>query len=220
MFCRCEALSQTVAIPDSVVKRHAMFARCKKARPISAKVANRHKTYSLDHSSGTLTVYSCTGVHDFCIDNGINPDKFDYPVIIADSVTDCSFMFIGCASYNQPVVIPNSVINCECMFLGCTSYNQSTVIPDSVINCISMFEVCTSYDQPIIIPNSVTDCERMFCDCVALDQNIVIPDSVIRRVSMFGNCKKMQHYLAEEKLAYSLVKITRGDFSSLLFRLT
>jgi hypothetical protein len=99
-------------------------------------------TYSWDYNKKILTVYSCTGVHDFLREHLISSIDFNYPVVIADSVICCDEMFSGCDSYNQATVIPNSVTSCRGMFNDCITLNQNIVIPDSVIGRVGMFENC------------------------------------------------------------------------------
>lgn len=99
-------------------------------------------TYSWDYNKKILTVYSCTGVHDFLREHLISSIDFNYPVVIADSVICCDEMFSGCDSYNQATVIPNSVTSCRGMFNDCITLNQNIVIPDSVVAHRDMFKNC------------------------------------------------------------------------------
>lgn len=87
-------------------------------------------------------MYSNTGVRDFCLDEDVYRDEFDYPVVIAVSVTNCDNMFEGCASYNQPTVIPSSAVDCTCMFWDCEALDQTIIVPDSVVAHRDMFKNC------------------------------------------------------------------------------
>lgn len=149
------------------------------------------KTYSFDESTQTLTVYSNTGVHDFCINTGIDTKDFNYPTIIDKSVTDCTFMFEHCKSFNQPISIPDSVTICRNMFRDCKSFNQPVTIPNSATDCFGVFRDCEAFNQPIILPNSVTDCSGMFYGCKSFNQPITIPDSVTDCSWMFTGSESL-----------------------------
>ena len=99
-------------------------------------------TYSWDYNKKILTVYSCTGVHDFLREHLISSIDFNYPVVITDSVICCDEMFSGCESYNQPTVIPSSAVDCTCMFWDCEALDQTIIVPDSVVAHRDMFKNC------------------------------------------------------------------------------
>lgn len=88
------------------------------------------KTY--EFSNGVLTVYSNTGVKDYCYDNRYRWNEFNEVTVIAEGVTDCSYMFEGCAEFNHPVAIPDSVTDCSYMFDGCYTFNHPVEIPNGV----------------------------------------------------------------------------------------
>ena len=98
------------------------------------------KTYEL--AGNTLIIKGNTGVKDYCMDYGITEGEFNSPVVIADTVTNCEYMFASCWVFNQPVVIPSSVTNCNHMFAYCRNFNKSISIPASVTDCEAMFNHC------------------------------------------------------------------------------
>ena len=85
------------------------------------------KTY--EFNNGVLTVYSNTGVKDYCRDCDINPGDFNQPVVISKGVESCFRMFEGCTSFNQPITIPEGVENCKFMFEGCKALSEHNTDP-------------------------------------------------------------------------------------------
>ncbi len=134
------------------------------------------------------------------------------------AVTDMSFMFGLCQSFNQALpdgFNTSAVTNMWGMFYFCTAYNQA--LPNSfntnnVTSMESMFEYCTSYNQAL--PNSfnttnVTNMRSMFSNCSSFNQ--ILPMSfntgnVTVMEGMFLNCTSFNKSLPEsfntEKVRY------------------
>ena len=117
---------------------------------------------------------------------------------LANSVTDCSYIFHDCSITEIPetLIIPNSVTNCSNMFASSwlTAIPSTLIIPDSVTNCSNMFCGCrslTAIPSTLTIPNSVTDCSSMFDNCTkitAIPETLKIPNSVTNCSYMFDYC--------------------------------
>lgn len=116
---------------------------------------------------------------------GSGSPRFNSPVKIPDSVTNCYNAFWNCAYYNQPTNIPNGVTNCANMFDRCYVLNSHVEIPDSVTNCSYMFSSCNKYNQPTHIPNDALDCSHMFAYCNGFKQPVRIPPNVTNCAGMF-----------------------------------
>ena len=137
-------------------------------------------TYSLDTSTGVLTISGTGDMADYSMDNSSPFDSNSNikSVIIENGVTSIGVgVFEHCTSLTS-VTIPNSVTSiCRSAFFDCTSLTSVT-IPNSVTSIgIGAFDYCTSLTS-ITIPNSVTSiCRSAFSDCTSLT-SVTIPNSV------------------------------------------
>ena len=113
-----------------------------------------------------------------------NIKDFDFPVKIDDSVTDCSYMFEYCASFNQPIEIPSGVTDCHSMFWGCASFNQPIKIPSGVIVCDEMFQGCSSFNQSVEIPSSVAMCSDMFHNCTSMKSDVYCTKEQFKKLGL------------------------------------
>ncbi|WP_037328883.1 BspA family leucine-rich repeat surface protein, partial [Runella zeae] len=116
------------------------------------------------------------------------------------AVTDMSFMFANCRSFNQALPVgfnTTAVTDMSYMFSGCTIYNQvlpSTFNTAQVTKMNNMFSNCSDYNKAL--PNSfstasVTDMSHLFYRCI--DYNETLPSSfntaaVTNMSSMFEGC--------------------------------
>ncbi|WP_051397841.1 BspA family leucine-rich repeat surface protein [Runella limosa] len=116
------------------------------------------------------------------------------------AVTDMSFMFANCRSFNQALPVgfnTTAVTDMSYMFSGCTIYNQalpSTFNTAQVTKMNNMFSDCGDYNKAL--PNSfstasVTDMSYLFYRCI--DYNQTLPSSfntaaVTNMRSMFEGC--------------------------------
>lgn len=130
------------------------------------------KTYEI-LDNGTLKVFSNTGVKDYCTDNKIAIHNFNIPVIIDNSVTDCSEMFKYCTGFNSEVTIPATVENCDYMFYGCCSLDKEINFPKSMRHCRAMISG-TAYNHCIILPEYVENCSDMLQTCSDFNRPIVL----------------------------------------------
>ena len=136
-------------------------------------------TYSLDTSTGVLTISGTGAMNDYSSTN--SPFKYNSDVksvIIENGITSIGdYAFCGCTSLTS-VTIPNGVNSIgNYAFSDCTSLTDIT-IPNSVISIGNYaFSDCTSLTN-ITIPNSVTSIgSSAFRGCTSLT-NITIPNSV------------------------------------------
>ena len=181
------------------------------------------KTYSWNEEEQTLTVFSNTGVKDYCRENGVTLEDYNYKTIIDPSVEDCSEMFCecqddfnyddddydlyypyrGCESFNQPIEIPEGVKNCNSMFYRCSSFNQSITVPESVKDRYGMFLNCFSLNQPIEISGGVTERDDMFAYC-----NFINDDGSVKTYNELSGITKniVTKSLAEKAVQKSYLK--------------
>ena len=174
-------------------------------------------TYSLDTSTGVLTISGTGDMDDYSFDNNSPFDRNSNikSVIIENSVTsigsyafeDCTSLtnvtignsvtsigkraFLGCASLTS-VTIGNSVTSIGNYAFSCCESLTSVTIPDSVTSIGHYaFAQCTSLTN-ITIPNSVTSIgEEAFGSCTSLT-SITIPNSVTRiEYCTFGGCTSL-----------------------------
>ncbi len=93
-------------------------------------------------------------------------------------VTNMSYMFSGCTSFNQPLNNWNvsNVTEMENMFSGCTSFNQPLNNWDvsKVTDMEAMFCYCTSFNQPLNNWNvsNVKYMSSMFLGCTSFNQDL------------------------------------------------
>ena len=157
---------------------------------------------------GVLHVFTDTGVHDYCEENGIAREDFNQPIVISDDIESCSYMLSGCASFNQPLTIPL----CEQkqyggMLHNCASFNSTITWSKDFasygdIYTVQMFEGCISL-QSITLPEChLGFAESMFSGCHALVKADCHNISVEDAICMFSDCSE----LVEVDLPYSLVE--------------
>ena len=137
-------------------------------------------TYSLDTSTGVLTISGTGDMADYSMDNSSPFDSNSNikSVIIENGVTSIGEMaFYYCTSLTD-VTIGNGVTSIgDDAFSDCRSLTSVT-IPNSVTSIgNAAFYYCTSLTS-VTIPNSVTSiCRSAFSDCRSLT-SVTIPNSV------------------------------------------
>ena len=135
-------------------------------------------TYSLDTSTGVLTISGTGKMTDYSAEDCPFNSKTYKSVIIESGVTSIgNYSFSACTSLTS-ITIPNSVTSIGYgVFQNCTSLTSVT-IPDRVTNIgYWAFYNCISLTS-VTIPDSVTSIgERAFSDCTSLT-NVTIPNSV------------------------------------------
>ena len=120
-------------------------------------------------------------------------ERFNTPVTIDPTVTNCRNMFYNCRNFNQPVTIPNGVTDCRMMFMSCSNFNQQIEIPDSVIDCSQMFAGSIYLNSVILLGNNVVNCYAMFRDCTFMRSSYVhIPESAENCAYMYQNCNYLR----------------------------
>ncbi len=118
-------------------------------------------------------------------------------------VTDMSYMFYGCSSFNQPLEEwdVSQVTKMNSMFKGCSSFNQPlekwTV--GKVTDMNDMFRGCSAFNQPLEKwkVGKVTDMNYMFVGCSAFNQPLEGWDvsKVTNMNSMFSGCSSFNQPL-------------------------
>ena len=114
-------------------------------------ISTQSPTYSLSPAK-ILTVYANTGVKDFCRDNHIDLEGYNYPTVVDSTVEDCSFLLEGCESFNNVLVLPDTIKNCIGALKGCASFNSEITVPKNAIYKDNMFEGCMSLELYNINP--------------------------------------------------------------------
>ena len=147
--------------------------------------------------------------------NFIAPEATIEIIQLANSVTNCSRMFMFCSitTISETFTLGNSVTNCSSMFNGCynlTAIPSTLTIPDSVTNCSGMFSECsnlTTIPETFTLGNSVTNCSWMFKECVSLTSDIsnIWPSTwnstgTINVSQMFYYCSKVVGTVPADKL--------------------
>ena len=126
-------------------------------------------TYSLDTSTGVLTISGAGDMADYSTDSPFYHNNSVESVIIENGVTSIGkHTFQGCASLIS-ITIQNSVTSIgDSAFSGCTSLTNIT-IPNSVTSISRhAFWNCTSL-KSVTIPNSVTSIgSSVFYNCTSL----------------------------------------------------
>jgi surface protein len=120
----------------------------------------------------------------------------DTPVL--SSVTDMSYMFYGCTSFNQSVSAFNTskVTSMSYMFYGCTSFNQSVsgINTSNVEYMMGMFQGCSVFNQSFsnFDTSKVTTMINMFANCSVFNQSVSAfnTSKVTNMSNMFGNCSE------------------------------
>ena len=142
-------------------------------KPYDLTQVQETSTYSWDG----LYLYLKTknGLMDFVSRYAIDLDTFNLPVVLLDTVTDCSGLFEDFSIFNQPIAIPEIVKDCTAMFKNCKCFSQTVDIPEGVENTTEMFAGCEALNRRIRVPLSVKNCKGMFSGCDNLTCQIVIP---------------------------------------------
>ena len=166
-------------------------------------------TWTLDESSGTLTISGSGKIKDNAAHYEDWDDNKIYTVIFNGSITSIGrSAFEKCHGISS-IQIPNTVTNIgEFAFAFCSSL-KSITIPNSVTAIgYDAFLGCGSLTS-ITIPNSVTTISnQMFCDCVSLT-SIIIPNSVLSIGSKaFYNCYNLKSVTIPD----SITSIPEGLF--------
>ena len=117
-------------------------------------------------------------------DNAINinhensPNLIEVPQILPPNVTNLTYAFYNCTSFNQSLNNWNvsKVTNMGSMFSGCSSFNQSLNNWDvsKVTDMSNMFISCTNFNQNIGNWNTsnVTNMGSMFHNCTKFNQDL------------------------------------------------
>lgn len=148
--------------------------------------SNKLRSYKPEFLEGALIVHSWEDITLYCGYKNISRKHFNIPVIIADDVKSCIYMFRDCEAFNQSVVIPTGVTDCIGMFRGCKNFNQSIVIPEGVIDCTDMFMGCIKFNQSIKLPKTLVRCKGMFEDCIGFKQDVIVYDCLEELVDKSG----------------------------------
>lgn len=106
--------------------------------------------------------------------------KFNYPVILPESVTYIRGFLEQCSSFNSEVKLPSGLTDMDQGFLSnCTAFNQPLSIPDGITVIPSNFlDYCSSFNQPIVLPNVTAIGNSFLANCRNFTQPITIPDTV------------------------------------------
>ena len=151
-------------------------------------------TYSLDTSTGVLTISGIGPMYDYSSTSSLFYDKKSNikTVFIKNSVTSIGYYaFSGCTRLTS-VTMPDSVRSIgNYAFNGCTSLTSVT-IPNSVERIgIYAFNGCTSLTS-VTIPNSLTSIGNyLFGGCTSLT-SVTIPNSVERiGIYAFNGCTSL-----------------------------
>ena len=113
------------------------------------------------------------------------------------TVTDMSYAFNGCKTFNQPLNNwdVSNVEDMSSLFSGCSAFNQTVNDweVDKVIYMGYLFEGCKSFNQPLNNWNvkNANDMSSMFSGCNAFNQilNKWKVSNVVNMRNMFSNCK-------------------------------
>jgi surface protein len=120
----------------------------------------------------------------------------EVPEKISENVTNMSFMFANCRTFNQSLANwdVSHVTNMHAMFLNCTTFNQPLANWDVsyVTNMSCMFTYCRSFNQPLANwdVSHVTDMSYMFYYCTIFNQPLAnwYVSHVTDMSYMFYNC--------------------------------
>ena len=113
------------------------------------------------------------------------------------AVTDMSYAFNGCKTFNQPLNNwdVSNVEDMSSLFSGCSAFNQTVNDweVDKVIYMGYLFDGCKSFNQPLNNWNvkNANDMSSMFSGCNAFNQilNRWKVSNVVNMRNMFSNCK-------------------------------
>ncbi len=150
-FHKCEFLTKTPYIPDTVTDLYCAFFAC--------------------------DIKTVTNLPNSCIDLSYTFSGCDSLVevpVIPESVTNMESTFAGCTSLVKAPVIPYGVTNLYSTFQGCTSLVEAPEIPETVTNMAVTFTSCTSLVKAPVIPESVTYMNATFLGCTSLTGEIII----------------------------------------------
>ncbi len=162
-------------------------------------------TYSLDTSTGVLTISGTGNMRDYTFRNTFLDSNDHY---VKKLIIDFGVTSIGeCSFYNctrlESVTIPDSVTSIgSCAFEKCISLTSVT-IPAGVTSIETCtFDDCTSLTS-ITIPNSVTSIGgSAFSDCTSLT-SVKIPDGVIGiGYDAFYDCSSLEKIIIPKSLKY------------------
>jgi len=166
-------------------------------------------TYSLDTSTGVLTISGTGKMTDYAMGNPFSKLNVK-TVIIENGVTSIGNQAFDYCTVLTNITIPNTITSIgDLSFGNCTSLTSIT-IPDSVISIDdNAFEGCTSLSN-ITIPNSVTSIGNdSFANCENLT-NVTIGNGVTNLgIRAFNNCAKLKSVVIPDKIT----KIGYASFS-------
>lgn len=99
---------------------------------------------------------------DWCEHHQVNIGDFNYPVVIDESVTDCSAMFAYCNSFDQPILIPKGTLHCDYMFYKCLAYNCAIEFERHIQTYKGALYMCNSLKSPVLIHSNIEVPGEMF----------------------------------------------------------
>jgi len=108
------------------------------------------------------------------------------------NVTDMSFMFYGCSSFNQPLIFDTTnVVSMSRMFFGCSLFNQAVAFDTTnVTTMYAMFYDCSSFNEAVAFDTSnVLSMSNMFGGCNSFNQVVAFnTTNVANMYQMFFSC--------------------------------
>ncbi|WP_051398388.1 BspA family leucine-rich repeat surface protein [Runella limosa] len=132
------------------------------------------------------------------------------------AVTNMSYMFASCSTFNQSVSNFNTaaVTDMSDMFAFCRAFNQSVsnFNTDKVTSMNSMFHGCNNFNQSVSNFNTdkVTDMSNMFFDCNVFNQSVsnFNTEKTANMSYMFYGCKTFNQSVSN----FNTAKVTNMNY--------
>ena len=108
--------------------------------------------------------------------------------------TNCENGSVNCCNffnffYNNPIIMTNSVGNCSNMLFDCRYFNSSIVFGNYVHDTRNMLNNCRIFNLPINLNNiSIKNADDMFLNCTNFNQSVTFSDSLSNGSNLFKNC--------------------------------